>query len=207
MNIEKATMQQTISGQILNYNRPESYNYTAWEIAYILARTPRFGGHTSRYYSVAAHSMYVAHHLPSKLRLHGILHDAHEAFIGDIPTPLANYLDREKINHLKTEIQVAIYRSFDLAPPTTEELEVIKRCDVNTLFVEKRDLLLHDLEWSHSTDIPDGYDPMLPAKSLSMRNDCANFLRSLKEYYKQSYPVPVNLPDWLMERNEVIKTN
>ena len=57
------------------------------DIAWALAHTCRFMGHPRRHYSVAEHSINVARLLPEPIKIYGLLHDAHEAYIGDISTP------------------------------------------------------------------------------------------------------------------------
>ena len=58
-----------------------------------LARINRFGGRTPEPFSVAAHSVLVECLCPPDLRPWAILHDAHEAFIGDIMVPAADLFD------------------------------------------------------------------------------------------------------------------
>lgn len=57
-------------------------------IAISLARINRWNGNTSRPYSVAEHSIRVARILPAGLKLAGLIHDAAESFIGDLPYPI-----------------------------------------------------------------------------------------------------------------------
>jgi uncharacterized protein len=75
-------------GQRFNPLEPDLEVVTLENIAHLLAMRPRFWGATSRYYSVAEHSVYVAQSLPLHLRLAGLLHDAGEAFVMDVPKPL-----------------------------------------------------------------------------------------------------------------------
>lgn len=56
-------------------------------IASALSHINRFNGHVGQY-SVAQHCVLVAMQLPKDLRLSGLLHDAPEAYIGDVTSPL-----------------------------------------------------------------------------------------------------------------------
>lgn len=56
-------------------------------IAYALAHINRYTGHVGTY-SVAQHCVHVAEKLPDHLKLAGLLHDAPEAYIGDVSAPL-----------------------------------------------------------------------------------------------------------------------
>jgi uncharacterized protein len=62
------------------------------DIATALSRVPRFNGHTKEFFSVAQHSCMVADRLRPGLKLAGLLHDAAEAYLLDIPSPIKQHL-------------------------------------------------------------------------------------------------------------------
>jgi uncharacterized protein len=69
------------------------------DIVFGLSNIPRFAGQVE-FYSVARHSIEVCEMLPDEHKLAGLLHDASEAYIGDMPSPikckLPDYLALEK---------------------------------------------------------------------------------------------------------------
>lgn len=77
-------------------------------------KIPRFAGHLMVPWTVAYHSVAVARTIEVvtgnlDAAAAGLIHDAHEAVIGDIPTPVAWAIDYEKIKSLKQEVQSAIH--------------------------------------------------------------------------------------------------
>ena len=62
------------------------------DIAHALSMQARFNGHCNKFYSIAEHSILVANLVPQKLKLEALLHDASEAYIGDIAAPIKNRL-------------------------------------------------------------------------------------------------------------------
>jgi len=66
--------------------RPEEMDIQ--DIAHSLAMQCRFNGHTKRFYSVAEHCCHVSDILPAEQKLTGLLHDASEAYLCDLPRPI-----------------------------------------------------------------------------------------------------------------------
>ena len=58
------------------------------DIAHGLSMLCRFAGQCRFFFSVAEHSIAVAHLLPANLKLFGLLHDASEAYLVDLPRPV-----------------------------------------------------------------------------------------------------------------------
>lgn len=84
------------------------------DIAHSLANQCRYTGHTSRYYSVAEHSVRVALLLPRELRLAGLLHDAAEAYLGDVARPLKHSFEMTPYRCAERRLEAAIASRFNL---------------------------------------------------------------------------------------------
>ena|SRR6185369_2608605 len=81
-----------------------------------------------------------------RLVLAGLLHDAHEAVIGDISTPVARTLERlgggDALRRLKLQQDMAIYAAAGLAWPLPEGWQLaIAAADAVMLATERRDLM------------------------------------------------------------------
>jgi uncharacterized protein len=67
---------------------PHPHQIDIRDIAHGLSLLCRFSGQCPYFFSVAEHSIYVANNLPDNLKLEGLLHDASEAYLGDLPRPV-----------------------------------------------------------------------------------------------------------------------
>ena len=74
------------------------------DIGVALGRIPRFCGHTKEFYPVLGHILTVATILPDKYALFGLLHDAPEACMGDVPTPWKTEVARRREHMLLRRI-------------------------------------------------------------------------------------------------------
>ncbi|MBB6299881.1 hypothetical protein [Rhizobium leucaenae] len=90
------------------------------DIAHSLSLQCRYAGHAISFYSVAEHSVHIARWLQRKygpaMALHGLLHDATEAYVVDVPRPLkpflANYKDIESRNWLAIAARFGLAREL-----------------------------------------------------------------------------------------------
>ena len=87
----------TYSGRRFWPLEPRPQDVDIEDIAHAMSMKCRFTGHAEGFISVAEHSVNVARFLPPKLRLHGLLHDAAEAYLPDIARPIKGdvYIRRE----------------------------------------------------------------------------------------------------------------
>lgn len=138
---------QMHSGYCVSLTQPDCTGMPLADIAIALARTARFRGATRGDYalSVAQHSVLVAsllaeqHHTLTIQRA-GLLHDAHEALIGDIPTPVKAWLGPAGVAAMERPLIRAIHTRFGVAPTLAESWQV-KQADETALATERRDLL------------------------------------------------------------------
>jgi hypothetical protein len=121
--------------------KPEDINIR--DIAHALSNLCRFGGHSPIFYSVAEHSVLVSEAVPVKDALWGLLHDASEAYLCDIPRPFKQYLTNYK--ELEERIQRAIGDAFNLPWPIPEPVHFIDR---NIVATEANQLWESELEWT-----------------------------------------------------------
>lgn len=106
------------------------------DIASSLSKLCRFNGHCRRFYSVAEHSVHVSSYLPFELARVGLMHDATEAFCGDLIRPIKR--EMPAFVELEESIWRAIAARFSLPleiPPQ------VKRVDRAVLLSEARWLL------------------------------------------------------------------
>lgn len=180
---------ETASGLHYHFLSPQLDEITIEDIAMALANKCRFSGHT-QFYSVAEHSVCVAYRLPPTLRLAGLLHDAAEAYLGDIPSPLKQVLPEfkaiEKIN------EAAIENKFGISLNLFERV-TIKKADTQALYTEAYYLLPSKAqdwgmfaqgEWVHEPEFKPGCFP--PVIGYKMFMDAyKEFTKSLIETPKQ----------------------
>lgn len=122
----------TASGRRLNYLSIRPEDIDLGDICHSLTHIARFNGHTTRPITVAQHSMAVAYIAPQKYRLESLLHDAAEAYTGDIPSPMKAFLG-ERMRIVETALEKAIAAKFGLIYPLPAE---VKRADMQALAYE-----------------------------------------------------------------------
>lgn len=111
--------QSTASGKPFWVLDPRPEEIRIYDIAQQLSRVCRFGGALRddvELYTVAQHCCHVSDHCPPELRLEGLLHDAHEAYIPDLLKPLK--LNIKKLGWdwklLEHPLELAVRRRFGL---------------------------------------------------------------------------------------------
>lgn len=158
-NDDSSMLIETVSGRTVNVTDPCKEDISINDIAWALSRIPRFAGHTITEipYNVAQHSVYVAKlaetflchstdgienadaraacistssaDIPSLL-IKCLIHDAHEAYTGDIPSPIKKIPELiETFKLIEQKLDHAILSHFSLSEVSESEKILIKYCD------------------------------------------------------------------------------
>ena len=129
---------QTMSGRFY-FEDPRESDVSIEDIAHALSHICRFAGHTTRFYSLAQHSVLVSRALPipEDIALQGLLHDATEAYMVDLPRPLKRMLPAYQ--RLENDIWKVIARRFRLPEELSPE---VKLADNKMLVTEARNILV-----------------------------------------------------------------
>jgi 5'-deoxynucleotidase YfbR-like HD superfamily hydrolase len=150
------------------------------DIAHGLAYQSRFNGQTSEFYSIAQHSLIVSSIVSPRLKLAALLHDASEAYLGDMIKPLKIIID--EFNRIEEKVAKLIFSEFNIP---TFDYTLVKNADLITLATEIRDLIPHSVKFWDDLDnieaLPKKIKPISPleAKNKFLRefyylNSCSN---------------------------------
>lgn len=150
--------------------RPEDIRIE--DIAHALANICRFNGHTSRHYSVSEHSVICAQYAqamgwPEEVQLACLMHDASEAYLCDIPSPIKPYL--QGYAEAEDRLQEMIWQWAGIYV-TIGMLDKIKEADLAALNLEAC-MLLPEHCWAVMPELPPQLSPLTPFAQVSLLRD------------------------------------
>jgi hypothetical protein len=168
---------QTFSGVEFHPLSPRSRDICIEDIAHALSHLCRFAGHVRTFYSVAEHSLRVSHEAErvatlggyndEDIRLHaleGLLHDATEAYLIDLPSPLKRSNPFKGYRIAEDRMRAALCGAFPDLP--LHESPIVRGADRTLLSTEARDLLGPQPRiWTQPVPppLPNTIHPMEPA--------------------------------------------
>jgi len=130
------------------------------DIAPVLAVLPRYNGAAPGWtvldHLVTGADMLIAHYRSPAAAGYFLVHDAHEAYLGDLITPVtqalaceservspgAGYSFSQGLKRLKRRLDEAIYAALDIPPPPAEIDRLVKLWDVRMLMTERNHLMV-----------------------------------------------------------------
>jgi hypothetical protein len=136
------------SGAWFDFAAPHSSPFTIEDIAHGLAHICRYSGQCNGFYSVAEHSLLVSE-TATGYELEALMHDAAEAFLGDITRPLKQMLPEYK--RIEGEVERAIFSRFGIQTPIPRE---VKQADLRVLAAEQRQIMPRGTDdWLRGQDV------------------------------------------------------
>ena len=170
---------ETYTGKCIDLLHPTTDDIDIRDIAHSLSLQCRYNGHCKTFYSVAEHSVRVSWILPNHLKMKGLLHDAQEAYLQDLPRPVKWFVPKYK--ELEAIFERVVWARYGITHDHNEE---IKYADNVILMTEARELMVSKGQtWGL-----DEYKPLLrhihPMASYAAETA---FLHFFKEYSEGRY--------------------
>ena len=150
MTRRKGTWQETYTGKFWAID-PRSEEVHLEDIAHGLSLICRYAGQCKHFYSVAQHCLNVYKDLKDlgydeTIQLIGLLHDASEIYISDLPKPFK--IDIPEYKEAEIKIEKAIYEHFNLPFPKGKIHKIIKDSDNEVLYAEAQQLMNNVDNWA-----------------------------------------------------------
>lgn len=159
---------ETYTGNNFYFNDIENSVINIKDIAWSLCQMPRYNGHTKVPWSVGQHSLLVLDlvEFNKTLMKYALLHDAAEAYLGDMVGPLKRHLPDFK--RIEKQVEDHIYRWFGMEPRLPP---AVKYADLQALGIEKNNFMNPDSHWPclDGVEIPDRRLTSLQAKHIYPR--------------------------------------
>lgn len=162
----------THTGKHLDLLDPQPDQIDLADIAHGLSHECRFSGQCRTFYSVAQHSVLVSRIVPADIAFEALLHDATEAYLRDLPSPLKAMLP--DYCSIEASLNEVIRRRFELPAYTHQD---IRKADAVALVTEARDLMPEeDSAWDivyGAVPLAERILPLNPADAKALFNERA----------------------------------
>lgn len=145
------------SGRYFNFIDLDSNVWDIEDIAHNLSMICRFNGSIPKFYSVAEHSVYVMRQVHPELRLAALLHDAHEAWMGDVTSPLKSLLP--DFRTLENRIQAHTLKRFGIDHPLHQDIHVADKRVYISESIQLRGVRDDSYSWEPAEITIEAYEP------------------------------------------------
>lgn len=167
---------QTYTGRPFYPLEPSPDDVEIESIAHSLSMLCRYNGHCLRFYSVAEHCVLLSHSVDPENARWALLHDAVEAYVGDMVRPVKT--DMPEFMQIEDNLEIMIAGKFNLGWPMPAQ---VKEHDTRIVVDEReQNMAPSSLPWS----LLDGY------RSLGVTLQCWSPDRAEAEYlsrYRQLF--------------------
>lgn len=141
---KRALWIQTYAGLKFHPWAPSLKSFLPRDVAHSLSNLCRFNGHCREFYCVAQHSCVVAGIAMNEsgrldVGLHALLHDAAEAYVGDLVRPIKKGMP--EFGLVEDGVHGAMYQAWGLRPMDKVEAGIVRWADNVALATERRDLM------------------------------------------------------------------
>ena len=172
----------TYTGRHVNPLDPHPEDFCIEDIAHSLSQQVRFTGHTRLPLTIAEHSLNVSYLCPKEHQLAGLLHDASETYLVDLPSPIKHDPEMGIFVLAEDRLQHAIATAFDIPFGFSSHVHI---ADKLALGIEARDLMnvADDPNWAKWID-PIRDHPLSVSQPMSPRVAEMHFLA---KYYELTY--------------------
>lgn len=116
-------MIHTFTGKKVDVGNLRAEDIDPYDIAHALACINRYQGHAPIPYSVAQHSVLACRLAPKGHELAALLHDAHEAYVGDVPRPMKSVLPDYRA--LEERVAAIVRRRFRVPEILSDEVDLV----------------------------------------------------------------------------------
>lgn len=132
---------KTVTDIYFDFDNPTVDMVSIQDIAHALSNIPRWGGHSPEFYSVAQHSLHCLQAAKKlgysrQMQLEALMHDAHEAYLLDMPKPIKNLLPDYQV--LEKKVDAVIRKKYGLVDEMPKKVK-----DIDYMILKK--------EWNHFT--------------------------------------------------------
>ena len=167
-------------GKVIDLTHPDPGLIRIEDIAVALSRICRFAGHTLRFYSVAEHCVLVSRLVPQEAALPALLHDASEAYLGDVTRPLKALLPAYR--QIERRMERAIDKAFSI--DSYKWRVEIKAADIKMGVIEAHRLMTKRPEyWGTAPD-----DLKIPVEGWTPSEARRRFLERFTELTRAAAP-------------------
>lgn len=136
---------------------PKAEEVDIIDLAHSLSMQCRYNGHCKRFYSVAEHSVLIARWLLQEsgpeIALWGLLHDASEAYLADVPRPLKPHLSGYKT--MEARVMTTVCDAYGLPYDMPAEVH-----EADTRIIADELVNMKPMDWHKNYDNPLGV-PMM----------------------------------------------